>query len=211
MRNKIDILFRNTNQSPAIFCRLSPQWIDNFVNSLNLLFQIVTLSRPEQRFYKFVLPFLNLKSQLFVFIMIKLSVNINKLATLRNSRGGTNPDLLKAAKDIERFGADGITVHPRPDERHIRYADVFDLKKSRPMWIGEDSLKQGGLANGIAEDGVTGELFAVDIVKYDENYIPIMKSSYEIIVDGINNFYGSSMKELKWIENVNVELRKYGL
>ena len=61
--------------------------------------------------------------------MTTLSVNINKIATLRNSRGGNNPDLIKAAKDIERFGADGITVHPRPDERHIRYADVFDLKK----------------------------------------------------------------------------------
>ncbi len=61
--------------------------------------------------------------------MTKLSVNINKLATLRNSRGGNNPDLIKAALDIERFGADGITVHPRPDERHIRYTDVFDLKK----------------------------------------------------------------------------------
>ncbi|HMW27305.1 MAG TPA: pyridoxine 5'-phosphate synthase, partial [Ferruginibacter sp.] len=53
--------------------------------------------------------------------MTKLSVNINKLATLRNSRGGNNPDLIKAATDIERFGAEGITVHPRPDERHIRY------------------------------------------------------------------------------------------
>jgi pyridoxine 5-phosphate synthase len=61
--------------------------------------------------------------------MVRLSVNINKIATLRNSRGGNNPDLLKVAKDIERFGAQGITVHPRPDERHIRYADVFDLKK----------------------------------------------------------------------------------
>jgi pyridoxine 5-phosphate synthase len=61
--------------------------------------------------------------------MTKLSVNINKLATLRNSRGGNNPDILQAAKDIERFGADGITVHPRPDERHIRYADVYHLKK----------------------------------------------------------------------------------
>ena len=59
----------------------------------------------------------------------KLSVNINKIATLRNSRGGNNPDLIEVAKDIERFGADGITVHPRPDERHIRYADVYDLKK----------------------------------------------------------------------------------
>jgi pyridoxine 5-phosphate synthase len=61
--------------------------------------------------------------------MAQLSVNINKLATLRNARGGNNPDILKAAADIERFGADGITVHPRPDERHIRYNDVFDLKK----------------------------------------------------------------------------------
>jgi len=61
--------------------------------------------------------------------MTKLSVNINKLATLRNARGGNNPDILKTADDIERFGADGITVHPRPDERHIRYNDVFDLKK----------------------------------------------------------------------------------
>ena len=60
--------------------------------------------------------------------MTKLSVNINKIATLRNSRGGNNPDLLKMALDAERFGADGITVHPRPDERHIRYADVKALK-----------------------------------------------------------------------------------
>lgn len=59
----------------------------------------------------------------------KLSVNINKIATLRNSRGGNNPDLVKAATDIERFGAEGITVHPRPDERHIRYADVGELSK----------------------------------------------------------------------------------
>ncbi len=61
--------------------------------------------------------------------MTKLSVNINKIATLRNSRGGNNPDLIKVALDCERFGAEGITVHPRPDERHIRYQDVFDLKK----------------------------------------------------------------------------------
>lgn len=62
--------------------------------------------------------------------MIKLSVNINKIATLRNSRGGNNPDVLQTALDVERFGADGITVHPRPDERHIRYSDVYDIKKS---------------------------------------------------------------------------------
>ena len=60
--------------------------------------------------------------------MTKLSVNINKIATLRNSRGGNSPDVIKAAMDIQRFGADGITVHPRPDERHIRYRDVRELK-----------------------------------------------------------------------------------
>ena len=60
--------------------------------------------------------------------MTNLSVNINKIATLRNSRGGNNPDLVKIALDCERFGAQGITVHPRPDERHIRYQDTFDLK-----------------------------------------------------------------------------------
>ena len=59
----------------------------------------------------------------------KLSVNINKLATLRNSRGGNNPDIVKAAIDVQRFGADGVTVHPRPDERHIRYDDVRAIKK----------------------------------------------------------------------------------
>ena len=60
--------------------------------------------------------------------MTKLSVNINKIATLRNARGGNVPDLLQVAKDIQRFGAQGITIHPRPDERHIRYQDARDLK-----------------------------------------------------------------------------------
>lgn len=61
--------------------------------------------------------------------MTRLSVNINKIATLRNSRGGDNPNVLKVALDCERFGAQGITVHPRPDERHIRYQDVYDLRE----------------------------------------------------------------------------------
>lgn len=61
--------------------------------------------------------------------MTRLSVNINKIATLRNARGGNIPDVIKSALDCERFGAEGITVHPRPDERHIRVADVYDLKK----------------------------------------------------------------------------------
>lgn len=60
--------------------------------------------------------------------MTKLSVNINKVATIRNARGGNNPDVVQVALDCEAFGAQGITVHPRPDERHIRYQDVYDLK-----------------------------------------------------------------------------------
>jgi pyridoxine 5-phosphate synthase len=62
------------------------------------------------------------------YLMIKLSVNINKVATLRNARGGNMPDVLKIAEDCQLFGAEGITVHPRPDERHIRYADVYALR-----------------------------------------------------------------------------------
>ena len=62
--------------------------------------------------------------------MTHLSVNVNKIATLRNARGGNNPDVIKVALDCEKFGADGITVHPRPDERHITYKDVYDLKKA---------------------------------------------------------------------------------
>ena len=61
--------------------------------------------------------------------MTRLSVNINKVALIRNARGGNIPDLIQVAKDCERFGAQGITVHPRPDERHVRYADVYELKQ----------------------------------------------------------------------------------
>lgn len=60
--------------------------------------------------------------------MTKLSVNINKIATLRNSRGGDTPNVVQFAKDVQRFGAQGVTIHPRPDERHIKYQDAYDLK-----------------------------------------------------------------------------------
>ena len=73
----------------------------------------------------------------------KLSVNINKIATLRNSRGGNNPNVVKAAIDVQRFGADGITVHPRPDERHIRYDDVVEIKKIIPIAIGTEFNIEG--------------------------------------------------------------------
>ncbi len=75
--------------------------------------------------------------------MTKLSVNINKIATLRNSRGGNNPDVVKAAIDVQRFGADGVTVHPRPDERHIRYEDVRQIKKIIPIAIGTEFNIEG--------------------------------------------------------------------
>ncbi len=70
--------------------------------------------------------------------MTKLSVNINKVATIRNARGGNNPDILQVAQDCEKFGSDGITVHPRPDERHIRYADVVNL---RPLLTTEFNIE----------------------------------------------------------------------
>lgn len=73
----------------------------------------------------------------------KLSVNINKFATLRNSRGGNNPDVVKAAIDAQRFGADGVTVHPRPDERHIRYNDVREIKKIIPIAMGTEFNIEG--------------------------------------------------------------------
>ncbi|HBI40711.1 MAG TPA: pyridoxine 5'-phosphate synthase [Tenacibaculum sp.] len=76
--------------------------------------------------------------------MTKLSVNINKIATLRNSRGGNVPNLLQVAKDIQEFGADGITIHPRPDERHIRYADAIDLK---PLVTTEYNIEGNPITN----------------------------------------------------------------
>ncbi len=79
--------------------------------------------------------------------MTKLSVNINKVATLRNARGGNNPDVLRVAQDCERFGADGITVHPRPDERHIRRADVRQL---RPLLTTEFNIEGNPISEFIS-------------------------------------------------------------
>jgi len=77
----------------------------------------------------------------------KLSVNINKIATIRNARGGNNPDVLRVAQDCERFGAQGITVHPRPDQRHIRYQDVRDLK---PLLTTEFNIEGNPISEFIA-------------------------------------------------------------
>lgn len=79
--------------------------------------------------------------------MTRLSVNINKVATIRNARGGNNPDVLRVAQDCERFGAQGITVHPRPDQRHIRYQDVRDL---RPLVQTEFNIEGNPISEFIA-------------------------------------------------------------
>ncbi|WP_027001500.1 pyridoxine 5'-phosphate synthase [Hugenholtzia roseola] len=84
--------------------------------------------------------------------MTRLSVNINKFATLRNARGGNNPDVLKAALDCERFGAQGITVHPRPDERHIRYADVYAIAPKIGVELNIEGNPQEGKFLNLIQD-----------------------------------------------------------
>ena len=118
--------------------------------------------------------------------MTKLSVNINKVATLRNARGENLPDILKVAEDCQRFGADGITVHPRPDERHIRQKDVFDLqskistefniegyptpefialvKRVKPNQVTFVPDAPNALTSNAGWDTVTHELFLTEIV-----------------------------------------------
>lgn len=88
----------------------------------------IVSTTPNQNLYKFVVQ-PDHRPPASDTALTKLSVNINKIATLRNSRGGNNPDVVKAAVDVQQFGADGVTVHPRPDERHIRYNDVREIKK----------------------------------------------------------------------------------
>ena len=92
----------------------------------------------------------NAKIIIYLFTMTKLSVNINKIATLRNARGGNNPDVVKVALDCEKFGAEGITVHPRPDERHIRRSDVYDL---RPLLSTEFNIEGYPSKEFIGADG----------------------------------------------------------
>jgi pyridoxine 5-phosphate synthase len=114
--------------------------------------------------------------------MIRLSVNINKFATLRNSRGGNNPDVVKAAIDAQRFGADGVTVHPRPDERHIRYQDVFDIKKIiRTEFNIEGNCQEQkfiDLVLSVKPDQVTLVPDALDQITSNHGWDTIRHSSY---------------------------------
>ena len=106
--------------------------------------------------------------------MTKLSVNINKIATLRNSRGGDVPNVVQFAVDVQKFGAQGVTIHPRPDERHIRYQDVYDLKpvvyteyniEGNPIPSFIDMVLKDAITSNAGWDTIKHKDFLVDIIK----------------------------------------------
>jgi pyridoxine 5-phosphate synthase len=113
--------------------------------------------------------------------MTRLSVNINKIATLRNARGGNNPDVVKVALDCERFGAEGITIHPRPDERHIRYQDAYDLKKVLTTEFNIEGNPEGSfitLVENVKPHQVTLVPDAVDAITSNAGWDTIKHQSY---------------------------------
>src|ERR1035437_358572 len=123
--------------------------------------------------------------------MTKLSVNINKIATLRNARGGNLPDVVKAALDCERFGAEGITVHPRPDERHIRYQDVFDLK---PVLSTEFNI-----------EGYPSELFIKLVLKVKPAQVTLVPDPPEVLT---SNAGWDTIKNKAFLKEIIKEFRK---
>ncbi len=140
--------------------------------------------------------------------MTKLSVNINKIATLRNSRGGDSPNVVKSAIDIQKFGAQGITIHPRPDERHIRYQDAYDLK---PVVVteynieGNPILKFVDLVLKVKPTQVTLVPDGIDAVTSNAGWDTINNQSFlqEVISEFKNNGIRTSIfidADLKMIE-----------
>lgn len=128
--------------------------------------------------------------------MTRLSVNVNKIATLRNARGGNTPNLIQMTKDAEKFGAQGITVHPRPDERHIRYQDVYDLKKVVTTEFNiEGNPKEDKFVNlvlDIKPDQVTLVPDSTDQVTSDHGWDTI--SNREFLVDTIAKFKSAGIR-----------------
>ena len=126
--------------------------------------------------------------------MTKLSVNVNKIATLRNSRGGDFPNVVKVSSDIERFGAEGITIHPRPDERHIRYQDAYDLKKTVTT-----------------EFNIEGN----PIPKFMEMVLAICPTQVTLVPDGINavtsNAGWDTIKNQNFLKEVIAEFKLKGI
>ena len=126
--------------------------------------------------------------------MTKLSVNINKIATLRNARGGNLPDVLKVAEDCERFGAQGITVHPRPDERHIRYSDVIALK---PVVTTEFNI-----------EGYPSEKFISLICKVRPAQVTLVPDPPGALT---SNAGWDTVKNEKFLKEVIAEFKKHGI
>lgn len=126
--------------------------------------------------------------------MTKLSVNVNKIATLRNSRGADFPNVVKVSTDVERFGAEGITIHPRPDERHIRYQDAYDLKKSVTT-----------------EFNIEGN----PIPKFMEMVLAIKPTQVTLVPDGINavtsNAGWDTIKHQDFLKEVIAEFKLKGI
>ena len=142
--------------------------------------------------------------------MTNLSVNINKIATLRNARGGNYPDLLKFAKKIQQYGADGITIHPRPDERHIKYADAIALKDVvyREFNIeGNPTEKFIKLVNSIKPTQVTLVPDAIDAITSNSGWDTIINKNMlkEIVREFKSNNIRTSIfldPEIKYIDSV---------
>lgn len=140
--------------------------------------------------------------------MTKLSVNINKIATLRNSRGGDTPNVVQFAKDVQRFGAEGVTIHPRPDERHIRYQDAYDLKPvvyTEYNIEGNPNPKFIDMVLAIKPTQVTLVPDAVDALTSNAGWDTITHKDF--LVDVIKQFQGEGIRtsifvdpELKQIE-----------
>lgn len=126
--------------------------------------------------------------------MTKLSVNINKIATIRNARGGNNPNILRVAQDCESYGADGITVHPRPDERHIRYADVIDL---RPLLKTEFNI-----------EGYPSVPFIDLVLKVKPHQVTLVPDSPEQIT---SNAGWDTKKHVNFLSEIINELKSAGI
>ncbi len=126
--------------------------------------------------------------------MTKLSVNINKIATLRNSRGGNIPDVLKVAIDIQNFGADGITVHPRPDERHIRYSDVRNLV---PLIKTEFNI-----------EGYPSEEFIKLVIQVKPHQVTLVPDPPEAIT---SNAGWDTVKNKTFLQDIIAELKEEGI
>jgi pyridoxine 5-phosphate synthase len=165
----------------------------NFVIYFELRSTCIIFALNSMQIYR--IYFITAKARYnYLIDMTKLSVNINKVATIRNARGGNNPDVLKVALNCESFGADGITVHPRPDERHIRYQDVLDL---RPQLSKEFNI-----------EGNPIEKFIALVLKVKPTQVTLVPDSINQITS--NHGY-DTVKELTFLTDVVGRFNEAGI